>query len=59
MVSIKLLHECFRINLNEQTESVLYQHLILYDCIDFDPALSALEPDLLHCQVTDFKSCPN
>lgn len=56
VVSIKLLHERFRMNLNEQAEPMLDQHFILYDCIDFDPALSALKPDLLYCQAANFKS---
>lgn len=45
-------------NLNEPAEPMLDQHFILYDCIDFDQALSALKPDLLYCQATNFRSYP-
>jgi len=43
-------------NLTEQAEPVLEQHFVWYDYIDFDPAPSALQPDLLYCQATNFKS---
>lgn len=57
VVGIKLLHDHFRMNLNEQAEPVLDQHFSFYACIDFDPALWALKTDLPYCQTTNFKRC--
>lgn len=36
---MKLLHDHFGMNLNEQAEPVLDQHFALYVYIDSDPAL--------------------
>lgn len=38
-IGIKLLHDYFRMNLNEQAEPVLDQHFVLYVYIDSDPGL--------------------